>query len=234
VVINEKYLLIETLLSVKMFVRMMELLDMTILDSYFLRFYPSALAASALCVVIPQARFLIREATGYTTESLKPCIQLLNIFTILPYQGLILPSKPYFSSKTFLEEPYTRQTHHPKSLELIHELISRGYTEEEEIPRHFVDTSIASTDLSLTSSNDTSTELNTSHDSSPTRMKISRGMGTPSSTNGSPMSVPMTSENSPIKLSTPVKFVSKIKITQSTKNKGRSRNRRKSSLPHVL
>jgi len=106
-------------------------------------------------VVIPQAKYLIREATGYTIESLKPCTQLLNIFTILPYQGLVFPSKPYFSSKTFTEEPYTRQTHHPKSLELMHELISRGYTDEEETQLDTSlssnDTSISSTDMSLSS-----------------------------------------------------------------------------------
>jgi len=129
---DERLLLIDTLLSVTTFVRMMEILDMTLLDSYFLRFYPSALAASALCVVVPQAKSFIKEATGYTTECLQPCIQLLNIFTILPTQGLVIPSKPYFRSKAHFEEPYTRQTHHPKALEMIHELISRGYTEDED------------------------------------------------------------------------------------------------------
>jgi len=128
---DDRLLLIDTLLSVTVFVRIMEILDLTLLDSYFLRFYPSALAASALCVIVPQAKCLIKEATGYTTESLHPCIQLLNIFTILPTQGLVTPSKPYFRKVQF-EEPYTRQTHHPKALELIHELISRGYTEDED------------------------------------------------------------------------------------------------------
>jgi len=102
---------------------MMELIDAACLDSYFLSFYPSAIAAATLCIAVPLTRHIIHEATGFDLSQLqKGPVAILNHFLVLPFQDVKLPTKPVFGTKAFSEELYTRQTHHPQALEVIKEI----------------------------------------------------------------------------------------------------------------
>ena len=104
------------LLSSSIFYRIMELLDVALLDISFLKFYPSALAVSALCVVCPAVAEYISLICPYTLLQLQPCVVWLSSFSMLPHRGLLLPKKPYFDVKTASDEYYTKQLHHPLAL----------------------------------------------------------------------------------------------------------------------
>lgn len=105
-----------TLLNPSVFYRIMELLDVALLDISFLKFYPSALAASALCVVCPAVAEYLSLICPYSLLQLQPCVVWLSSFSMLPHRGLLLPKKPYFDVKTAPDEYYTKQLHHPLAL----------------------------------------------------------------------------------------------------------------------
>jgi len=201
---------------------------MTLLDGFFLRYYPSALAASVICVVIPQASFLIKDATGYSPENLKPIITLFNFFTtLLPYQGIVVPLEPYFGKKAFSEDPYTRQFHHSKALPVIHELIARGYNGE--TPSIF--SSETSSNLSQPDSERSfgSPERNLSH-------STHSDCSTPTTTLDSPsFGVLVMSDTSPMKSDTTAAAMTPVKKNgthqnQRKRKKPGSRTRRKTGI----
>eukprot|EP00808_Paulinella_micropora_P001333 g11701.t1 len=119
-----KQALLVALLSCENFTRMAEPLDICLLDARVLQFYPSALAASTLCLVLPEAVPLLKSVTGYDARSLAPCIDMLQQYLILPGSTAATAPRttnPYFNQKV-IEEPYTRQTHSPKFLTLLREV----------------------------------------------------------------------------------------------------------------
>lgn len=116
--------ILTVVMSVRHFTRCMELLDMCILDVYFLRFFPSALAASAMFVVMPELHQWHKQITGYDASALSACINFLHHFsTHLRHLGIRPPAKPYFELKIPPEDMYTRQSHHPDALQLLSDLV---------------------------------------------------------------------------------------------------------------
>lgn len=121
-----------SLLSTSVFYRIMEILDVALLDISFVKFYPSALAASALCVVCPAVVDYLSLLCPYSFEQLQPCVAWLAEFMSLPHRGLLLPKRPFFDVKVLFrilflfyfqipcEEYFTKQLHHPLALKHLH------------------------------------------------------------------------------------------------------------------
>lgn len=96
---------VERLLHVDTFARMMELLDVALLDAWFLRFYPSAIAAAVfafqlVCRHPVVDADVIKHITGYELDQLVPCMAILVHFDrSLPFQGMRPAPRLHFDLK---------------------------------------------------------------------------------------------------------------------------------------
>lgn len=127
---------LETLIDMPILLRCMELIDVAMLDIWALRFYPSALAASALLLLLVYEPAygpvvdvaILKHVTGYEPADLVTCVALLKeISDKLPYRGL-QKVKPYFENLRIpAEDLYTRQSHHPDALRILSDLGRCGY-----------------------------------------------------------------------------------------------------------
>jgi hypothetical protein len=106
--------------------RAMELLNMCALNSEFLNYSASELAASVLSFVIPKSygsdcAIVNKWSTGY---ELHDCCLLIGRFeSALRHVPISPPPKPYFVKKSI--ERYERHVHHPNALELTLKLNSQ-------------------------------------------------------------------------------------------------------------
>lgn len=110
--------LCESLMHTECFCRVMELVDAAALRTDSLQFYPSALAAAAICLLHPTAQLFVHQCTPYNVQRLHPCMLWLNAMHALPFRGLLMPVRPYFDVEIAPAEAYTRQLHHPDALQL--------------------------------------------------------------------------------------------------------------------
>lgn len=115
----EKYNLLRIVLAVDTCTRVMELLDMTVIDIQFLRFYPSAITASAIYIRVPELRSMIQYFTNYTCQDLEPFVAMLFNYDHIPHRGMKPTSKPYFDLKINPEDMHTCQFHHSGNLEYV-------------------------------------------------------------------------------------------------------------------
>jgi hypothetical protein len=88
--------LLQSFLRTDNFVRVMEIVDAASLRIESLQFYPSAIAASALCLLHPSAQLFIHNITPYNVQQLHPCLLFLNPLQGLSHRGLAMPVQPYF------------------------------------------------------------------------------------------------------------------------------------------
>lgn len=103
-------------LSVDFCTRVMEIVDMAMMDTVFLQFYPSALAASAMLHVLPQASATVEAVSPYSVKQLEPITFLLKRFSEVPSCGPRPPSKQCLDLKIPPEDMFTRQVHNQIAL----------------------------------------------------------------------------------------------------------------------
>lgn len=107
------------ILSVDFFIRVMELVDLAMLDLSFLQFYPSAVAASAMLHVRPELETHVETVSPYSVKQLEPISLLLKRFGDAPSTGIRPPSKQCLDLKIPLEDMFTRQMHNQAVLEYL-------------------------------------------------------------------------------------------------------------------
>ncbi len=115
----------EELLSVDTFIKMMNLMDVFTFDMHSIRFYPSALAASAMYTILsahPVVYASVQEATAYTHEDLSPCIQMLVMLS--PLLAQVVPQRqPNSAVCAWMRVPpneyYTRATYNNEALKIL-------------------------------------------------------------------------------------------------------------------
>jgi len=104
-------------LSVNFFTRVMEIVDMAMLDITFLQFYPSALAASAMLHVRSELSSQLEAVSPYSVKQLEPITHLLKRFHNVPQSDIRPPSKQCIDLKIPPEDMFTRQMHNQAALE---------------------------------------------------------------------------------------------------------------------
>ena len=105
--------------QVRYFARIMEILDLAMLDLTFLSFKPSELAASAILIVHPQIVQLIPRVSGYSMQHLEPCVARLKAFTRVDYVGPRRPTRSLVALRIHPEDMYTRQAHNHQALSFL-------------------------------------------------------------------------------------------------------------------
>ena len=96
-----------SLLSCDNLARCMEILDMALHDVGSLNYLPSLQAASALCLVIPEAARYIIGVVRYQQEDIESCMDFLRHFVILPHRPLGTPVSSYMPSTVQNDEEHT-------------------------------------------------------------------------------------------------------------------------------
>jgi hypothetical protein len=125
-------------LAVPLFTRAVELLDTANYNCWFLRFYPSAQAASVLLLLLTfqadktvhnrqwphVSENIIRQITDIEPVNVYPCVAELHSLLPLPHLGLSnFKFKPYFAELKMAErDMYTRQRCIPEALTLVQQL----------------------------------------------------------------------------------------------------------------
>lgn len=105
-------LLLDSSLRMMNFLRIMELVDIAVMDVESFRFTPSMTAASAMLCVLPFGE-LVEEITSYRIEELKECILWIHSFQSLSFRGPMLAE----IIKQYSRDDFcTKQTFHPQAL----------------------------------------------------------------------------------------------------------------------
>jgi Cyclin, N-terminal domain len=115
---------IDQAMLVDTFMRNMELLDAATHDLNVLNFPPTLLAASSLCITVPELKPLLARACDYDLDSqpVRECIAFMSHFKHFPHYPLQFPSKSCIEVSA--DDLYAQQTHNGDTLTLFRELIS--------------------------------------------------------------------------------------------------------------
>lgn len=110
-------------LSAHRFSRLMELLDVAILDSEHVLLPASAISAAAVALVYPEARRVIPNV--FDRASLAPALIYIARFAHLPFLGAGLPALPFYNLRFSDDERHTRQSHHSGALAVAEAAVSQ-------------------------------------------------------------------------------------------------------------
>ncbi len=114
--------LVDALLCVRVFARVMDIIDAAVHDVRSLEFLPSQLAASALLLVVPDFAHFLPACLPMDRISLDACLDFLQPLLALEPCALLMPEPRYIELRVMPADMFTRQTRNPLLVDFLRRL----------------------------------------------------------------------------------------------------------------